>query len=393
MKITTLAAVAVVALLIVGVLFSLNFGLTPKSHVEITSITSTGTSSGSSYGVVNVLFVLNLTNTGAGNVDNLTVTFITNRTIENNRQLICTNSISPSDHVTKFEMGQPCLLGDLKAKETKDFMFCWAVGFDFDAPALTATLKSNEAIVDQATITIPPIPKVKITNFTCLGVWHGTRLGGLLDLFSLSYTNLGAADVENLTVTLNTSRTNEKDTDPQYPTLNPDYNPYYFLDEIINGETHRLESVKESETKTFEKSYWDVGFLLIEPFALTATLKSDETILDQATIIIPISRERSYAKLPLSVVGERLDNSTLPHPDALYIKISYTNFQPYTLYDCEITVKYLENDSNYRIFEFSESQIEPLQEKNRIFSVDSLGSNIYGNPNAFICVGYGYLGR
>lgn len=134
-----------------------------------------------------------------------------------------------------------------------------------------------------------PTPNVKITSFIYLGNWHGTTLGGMLDLFSLNYTNLGMTEVENLTLMLNTSKTNEKDTDQQSPTPTPIYNPYYFLDEIINGETYPLENLKAGETKTFEKSYLDVGFLVIEPFALTATLKSNDRILDCETIMIPIS--------------------------------------------------------------------------------------------------------
>jgi hypothetical protein len=166
-------------------------------------------------------------------------------------------------------------------------MFYWAVSFGFDAPPLTATLKTNEAILDQATISIPPIPNVKITNFICLGTWHGTRLGGLLDLFSLSYTNLGNTDIENLTVTLNTSKTNEKDPDPN---PNSRYNPKVFLDEYINGDTYLLESLKAGETKSFDKSYFEWGaYNSVEPFALTATLKFNDTVLDQATITIPIS--------------------------------------------------------------------------------------------------------
>jgi hypothetical protein len=185
-------------------------------------------------------------------------------------------------------MGEPCLLGDLKTEETKNFMFYWAVSFDFYAPTITATLKSNQAILDQATTTIPPIPNVKITNFVCLGTWHGTKLGAALDLFSLIYTNLGNTTVEYLIVTLNTSKTNEKDTDP---TPNTRYNPNEgFLDEYINGETYILENLKAGETKTFEKTYFMWGaYKYVEPFVLTATLKSNDTILDQETIMIPIS--------------------------------------------------------------------------------------------------------
>ncbi len=113
MKTKILVAVAVVAVLIVGVL-SLNYVLTPNPHVEITSFNTTKTSSGSSLGVVNVWFVLNLTNIGRGDVENLTVTFSTNTTIEINKQLVYINSTSPYDHIADFEMGESCLLGDLK---------------------------------------------------------------------------------------------------------------------------------------------------------------------------------------------------------------------------------------------------------------------------------------
>jgi hypothetical protein len=137
------------------------------------------------------------------------------------------------------------------------------------------------------TPTSAPTPNVKIINFIYLGNWHGTTLGGMLDLFSLNYTNLGTIDVENLTVILNTNKTKEKYDIT--PTPIPQYNPYHFLDEDINGKIYPLESLKANETRTIEKSYLDVGFLLVEPFTLTATLKSNDTILEEATIMIPLT--------------------------------------------------------------------------------------------------------
>ena len=133
-----------------------------------------------------------------------------------------------------------------------------------------------------------PIPNVKITNFIYLGNWHGTTLGAALDLFSLGYTNYELSDVENLTVTLNTTKTNGKDTGI---TPNTTYDPNEgFLDEYINGVTYELEVLNAGETKTFEKTYFMWGaYKYVEPFVLTATLKSNSTILDQATIMIPIS--------------------------------------------------------------------------------------------------------
>jgi hypothetical protein len=283
--------VAVVAMLIVGALF-LNYLLTSNPHVEITSFNTTRTSSGSSLGVVNVWFVLNLTNIGRGDVENLTVTFSTNTTIEINKQLVYINSTSPHDHIADFEMGESYLLGGLRTGEAKEFMFYLAVSVGSYAPSLTATVKSNQAILDQETATIPPIPNVKITNFIYLGKWHGTTLGGAIDLFSLSYTNLGTIDVADLTVTLNTTKTNEKDKDSPYPTPKPipGYNTTVFLDEYLNGETYTLESLTAGETKTLEKTYFMFGaYNSVKPFALTAILKFNDTILDQAIIMIPLS--------------------------------------------------------------------------------------------------------
>ena len=130
-------------------------------------------------------------------------------------------------------------------------------------------------------ITITPIPNVKITNFICTGNLHLTTLGAALELFSLNYTNLGMINVENLTLTLNTSRINETDSTQS---------SFLFLDEYINGDIYPLENIKVNETKSFEKGYF-ISDLEVEPFILTVTLKSNDIILDQATITIPI-RER-----------------------------------------------------------------------------------------------------
>jgi len=290
MKIAALVAVAIVAVLLIVGILSLNHELASNPHVEINSFSSTGVSSGSSIGVVHVWFALNLTNTETVDAEDLTVTFSTNTTTESDTQLVYANSTPPYDVIAEFEMGKQCLLGDLKAGETKDFMFYWAVSVDSDAPPLTATVKSNEAILEQATVTLPPIPNVKITNFICTGVWHGTALGAALDLFSLSYTNLGAADINDLTVTLNTTKINEKDTEDTDVAPNSRHDLDDYLDAYLNGATYPLESLKAGQTKTFEKTYFMFGaYEYVEPFLLTAILKANDTILDQATITIPIS--------------------------------------------------------------------------------------------------------
>jgi hypothetical protein len=59
-------------------------------------------------------------------------------------------------------------------------------------------------------------------------------------------------DVENLTVTLNTNKTNAKETDPQHPTPTPisGYNPYYYLDETIMEKPTYWKVLRQEKQKT-----------------------------------------------------------------------------------------------------------------------------------------------
>jgi hypothetical protein len=94
-------------------------------------------------------------------------------------------------------------------------------------------------------------------------------------------------------------------------------------------------------------------------------------------------------QMSLKVVGEQTKVQT--YPDRLYIKISFNNPTQFTLFDCKITVQYLMSNGTYKKFNFGEYQIEPFQEKSRLFSVNSLNPNIDNITNGFICEGYGYL--
>ena len=76
---------------------------------------------------------------------------------------------------------------------------------------IVGILSLNYYLIPNPPVMNPSLPDVKITNFICTGVWGNSRLGSDLDLFSLNYTNLGAVDVKNLTITVNTSRADESD--------------------------------------------------------------------------------------------------------------------------------------------------------------------------------------
>jgi hypothetical protein len=166
MKVVALVAVAIIAVLIVGIAVFLgnnainppiNSAPAPIIDVKITSFNYTGDSLSTSHGIAFRWFLLNYTNFGTVDVENLTITFNTGRTIENNRQLIHTNSTPPYNHIAEFTRGEPYPLGGIKTNETRDLTFYWPVGL-IDYPHefnFTATLKSNDTILDQAAIMIP----------------------------------------------------------------------------------------------------------------------------------------------------------------------------------------------------------------------------------------------
>jgi hypothetical protein len=111
-------------------------------------------------GVVwNDKFNLTYTNNGTTDVYNTTITFSTNSTYEINRTIVHF-ALAPEDY-GEFMMGTEYPLGVIKTNETKEFSGCiWNYLGDSSKVhgfAFTATLKSNETLLDQKTIMIPPL--------------------------------------------------------------------------------------------------------------------------------------------------------------------------------------------------------------------------------------------
>jgi hypothetical protein len=163
----TLVAVSVsltVAIIVIGV--SIYLGNTPSPstkpiiNFKVNSFNLTGY-----YNPVGVVWIdmFNLTyaNNGPKDVENITIIFRTNSTYEMNRIIDVFYSKSLENYTGEFLMGEPYLLGDIKANETKDFIGgIWNYLGDsskIHGFALTATLKSNDIFLDQATIMIPPL--------------------------------------------------------------------------------------------------------------------------------------------------------------------------------------------------------------------------------------------
>ena len=137
---------------------------------------------------------------------------------------------------------------------------------------------------------ISPEPKIsaKITDFKITGFDNNANVGVAWDcMFTLLFLNNGTADINNITVTFNTNST-------------------YSVDRTISGaikssgtfvgggvfgmgEPFSLGSIKAGGEKQFkgeiENDLGDHKF--IHGFAFIANLKSNDTVLDQATIMIP----------------------------------------------------------------------------------------------------------
>ena len=160
-----IASAVITAILIIGIVVSLNSNLpnsnppnnTLKVNVKITSFNFTGHNN--PVGTVwNTAFVLNYLNNGTIDVDNVTITFTTNSTYELDRKIEVFNSSHPHYYVESFRMGEPYLLGSVRAGEEKEFYGDILNDLTDSAKiwgfAIVATLKSNDTFLDQATMNI-----------------------------------------------------------------------------------------------------------------------------------------------------------------------------------------------------------------------------------------------
>jgi hypothetical protein len=127
---------------------------------------------------------------------------------------------------------------------------------------------------------------VVITDFSLNGYYNPVGVVWI-DMFNLTYTNNGPVDVNNLTITFTTNSTFEmsRTIDVFEPVPNKNNNILSFM----MGEPYSLGSIKANETKEFFGGIWNYlgDSSNVHGFAFTATLKSNNTLLDQEAIMIP----------------------------------------------------------------------------------------------------------
>ena len=127
--------------------------------------------------------------------------------------------------------------------------------------------------------------KITITSFNLTGYFNPV---GVVwnDMFNLTYANTGPVNVDNLTITFATNSTYEMDRKIGLFYSEP---PQGYNGEFPMGTQYPLGAVNANETKEFIGCIWNSlgDTSKVHGYAFTATLKSNGTFLDQATIMIP----------------------------------------------------------------------------------------------------------
>jgi hypothetical protein len=99
--------------------------------------------------------------------------------------------------------------------------------------------------------------------------------------FFLNYVNNGTTDADNVTLTFSTNSTVNMER-IEIGVFNSTL-PHYYIDSMVMGEPYPLGTIKVGEEKEFIGTFMGNNFD-IHGFVLVATLKSNDTVLDQAVI-------------------------------------------------------------------------------------------------------------
>jgi hypothetical protein len=131
-----------------------------------------------------------------------------------------------------------------------------------------------------------PKINVAVTSFNLTGYYNPV---GVVwnDMFLLTYSNNGTTDVDNTTITFSTNSTFEMSR--EIDVFEPAPNANNSIRSFAMVEPYSLGTIKANETKEFHGCIWNYlgDSSKVHGFAFTAILKSNETFLDQETIMIP----------------------------------------------------------------------------------------------------------
>jgi hypothetical protein len=145
---------------------------------------------------------------------------------------------------------------------------------------------SNNVLNSNAPTPAPQLVlSVKVTSFNYTGGF-GPAGVNIWYTYFLYYENNGTIDANNITLTLNTNST-ENTLKTSVYNVTP---PHYYIGLMTLGEPYPLGLIKVGEEKGFCGGFEGGGSIEgnadfnIHGFVLIATLKSNETVLDQAVL-------------------------------------------------------------------------------------------------------------
>jgi len=134
-------------------------------------------------------------------------------------------------------------------------------------------------------VSLCALHNVTIDNFSHTG--YNSPVGVAWNYgFTLNFTNRGLTDANNLTLTFNTDSPYQIEREIAVFDSAP---PHYYAETILMGEPYSLGSIKAGETKEFVGEIWNTvaDGAKIRGYTFSATLESNNLVLDQATIMIP----------------------------------------------------------------------------------------------------------
>lgn len=134
-------------------------------------------------------------------------------------------------------------------------------------------------------VSISLVPNVTIDSFNHTG--YNSPVGVAWNYgFTLNYTNRGLTDAQNVTLTFNTESPYQIERELSVFGSAP---PHNYVETVLMGEPYSLGDIKAGETKEFVGEIWNTvaDGAKIRGYAFSATLESNNVVLDRATIIIP----------------------------------------------------------------------------------------------------------
>jgi hypothetical protein len=262
------------------------------------------------------------------------------------------------------------------------------------AVCISVVIATIAVIAYSYAVSNPPKPKidVRITSFDITGynnpvglVWNPN--------FVLNYTNFGTSQVDNLTLTFTTNSTFQIEREISVFSPIP---PHYYVAGSTMGQPIIIESLKGEEAKTFYGEVWNSlpDSSKLRGFAIIATLKYKDTILDQAAVYLPKSENPSY---DITCTYHKISSETIGEDTRLVLSVNASlNKGDQSTLSCNeffLTAFYANNESYPKLIQYKPLETESIaiggNNRNSTFQLTFQFPTYFGvNPCSDYLLGY-----